>query len=332
MFFSFWLLSSGFAADALLTGYRLEAGDAIKITVEDEPELTFEGQISDQGSIPFPLLGEVSAAGVTAKSLEEKLHKWLQDGYVLRPAVAVAVLKYPGYHVHGEVKKSGTFPFQPGMSVSKAIAAADGLAPFADRSRITLTRRQHSGWELLTPVGMDDPILPRDILHVPLTTTPQEAGEGSEFSYHIGPGDKIKITVENEPNLSVDAKVSAQGGINLPMLGEVRVANLTAKEAEELIRKKLIEGFLVDPSVFVAVAEYRVYYMHGEIKKAGGYPFQPGLTVRKAIALAEGFTEYADKKGILVVHDDDPLFKERPITLNDFVLPGDVIHVTASFW
>ncbi len=334
--FAWWLAKPGLAADSPLAGYHLEAGDTIQITVENEPDLTLESPISEGGSFSFPLLGEVKAVGLTARELEEELRKKLLDGYLLHPMVAVMVLTYPSFHVHGEVKKSGSYPFQPGMTVNKAVSAAEGFAPFADRNRITITRRQNAGWELITSVGMEDPILPKDILHVPITTTttttPQETEESTEFAYRIGAGDKIKITVDNEPNLSVDVKVSAQGGINLPMLGEIHVANLTVKEAEETLRKKLAEGFLVDPIVFVTVAEYRVYYMHGEIKKAGGYPFQPGLTIRKAIALAEGFTEYADKKGILVVHDDDPLFKEQTVGLNDPVLPGDVIHITASFW
>ena len=330
--FSNWLALPCSATDAMLDAYRLEAGDTIKIIVEDEPELSLESRLSQRGNITFPLLGELQVAGQTAKELQENLHKWLLDGYVLNPIVTVMVLKYPGYHVHGEVKKSGSYAFQPGMSVSKAIEAANGFGPFADRHRIAITRHHRFGWELVSAVGMDDPIFPKDILYVPITTTPQEMMEGAGFGYHIGAGDKIKITVENEPSLSVETKVSAKGNINLPMVGEVRVANLTAKEAEILIRTKLIEGFLVDPIVFVAIAEYRVYYMHGEIKKSGGYPFQPGLTMRKAIALAEGFTEYADKEGILVVHDDDPLFKERLVGLNDHVLPGDVVNITASFW
>ncbi|MEO5339261.1 MAG: polysaccharide biosynthesis/export family protein [Magnetococcus sp. MYC-9] len=314
--------------------YRLGAGDTIKLTVENEPELTMTGQLSEQGTFKIPMLGEIPAASLTTRELAEDIRKRLLDGFLVRPVVTVTILKHPNYHIHGGVNKGGGYPFQWGMTVRKAVASADGFAPQANHDRFTITRRQNDGWELLTSVGIDDPVLPRDILHVSTLATPQEGEKEKsvEFAYRIGPGDKIKVAVDNEANLNVEAKVSAQGGINLPMLGEVFVANLTVKAAEEAIRKRLAEGFLVDPIVFVTVMEYRVYYMYGEIKKAGGYPFQPGLTIRKAIALAEGFTEYADRKGILVVHDNDPLFKEHPVTLNDPILPGDVIHVTASFW
>lgn len=320
------------AASATPTVYHLGAGDTIKITVENEADLTVSSKISEEGTLTMPLLGEITVNNRTTKELAEEIQKKLLNGFLVNPVVAVAVLKYPNYLVHGEVKKGGGYPFQPGITVKNAIESAGGFSPFADRKQFTITRRQNTGWELLTSVDIDDALWPRDILHVSTSVTQQTTEESMEFAYRIGPGDKLKVSVDNEANLNLEVTVSAQGGINLPMLGEVSVANLTVKEAEEAIRTKLSEGFLVDPIVFVTVAEYRVYYMHGEIKKAGAFPFQPGLTLRKAIALAEGFTEYADRKGILVVHDNDPLFKEYPVNLNDSILPGDVIHVTASFW
>lgn len=320
------------AGSATPTVYRLGAGDTIKITVENEPDLTVSGQVSERGTLKMPLLGEVTVNDRTTKELSEEIQKQLLNGFLVHPVVTVSVLKYPNFLVHGEVKKGGGYPFQPGMTVKSAIENAGGFAPFADRKHFTITRRQSGGWELLTSVEMEDAIWPRDIIHVSASVGQQAAEESVEFAYRIGAGDKLKVTVDNEANLNLEVTVSAQGGINLPMLGEVSVANLTVKEAEEAIRTRLSDGFLVDPIVFVTVAEYRVYYMHGEIKKAGAFPFQPGLTVRKAIALAEGFTEYADRDGIRVVHDNDPLFKEYPLNLNDTILPGDVIHVTASFW
>ncbi|MBF0582730.1 MAG: polysaccharide biosynthesis/export family protein [Magnetococcales bacterium] len=320
------------AGNALPVSYRLGTGDTIKITVENESDLTLTHKVSEQGTIEMPLLGAITVANHTPKELAEEIQTRLRNGFLVHPVVTVAVLEYPSYLVHGEVKKGGGYPFQPGMTVKKAIESAGGFAPFAERNHFTISRRQNAGWELLTSVSLDDPIMPKDILHVSTSVTPQETGESVEFAYRIGPGDKLKVTVDNETSLSAEVTVSAQGGINLPMLGEVTVANLTVKDAEESIRTKLAAGFLVDPVVFVTVAEYRVYYMHGEIKKAGAFPFQPGLTVRKAIALAEGFTEYADRKGILIVHDNDPLFKEHTVNLNDPILPGDVVNVTASFW
>jgi polysaccharide export outer membrane protein len=318
--------------EALLKSYRLDSGDVIRINVDEEPDLKTEQTITNTGKITMPMLGEVDVQGLSTAELADKLQKLLMDGFLRRPVVTVTMAKYPDFHVHGEVRKGGRFPYQPGLTVRVAITQASGFGVFADSKRLSITRRSGSGWESIAQVNLEDPILPKDIIHVPMATTQQESNDAPEIAHRIGLGDKIKITVENEPNLGADTRVSPQGNVNLPLIGEVRILNLTAKEAEESIRQRLADGFLLNPIVSVAIAEYRVYYMYGEVKKAGGYPFQPGLTVRKAIALAEGFTDFADKKDIRVVHDDDPTFKEHKVNMNDPVFPGDVIQVTASFW
>ncbi|WP_193771090.1 polysaccharide biosynthesis/export family protein [Candidatus Magnetaquicoccus inordinatus] len=318
--------------DAQLKFYRIDSGDRIRVTVDDEPDLKTEQTITNQGKILMPLLGEVDVQGLTTGEVSDKLKKLLMDGYLRQPVVTVTIAKYPDFHVHGEVRKSGRFPYQPGLTVRRAISQASGFGVFADVKRLSITRRSGNGWESIAQANLEDPVMPKDIIHVPMATNQQENNESQEMAHRIGLGDKVKITVENEPNLGIDTRVSPQGSVNLPLIGEVRLLNLTAKEAEESIRQRLADGFLVNPNVSVAIAEYRVYYLYGEVKKAGGYPFQPGLTVRKAIALAEGFTDFADKKDIRVVHDDDPTFKEHKIDMNDPVFPGDVIQVTASFW
>ncbi|MBF0096473.1 MAG: polysaccharide export protein [Magnetococcales bacterium] len=318
--------------EALLKSYRLDSGDVLRISVDEEPDLQTEQTVNSKGKITMPMLGEVDVQGLNTAELSEKLQKLLMDGYLRHPVVRVSMAKYPDFHVHGEVRKGGRFPYQPGLTVRRAITQASGFGVFADSKRLSITRRNGSGWESIATVNLEDAILPKDIIHVPMATMQQENSDAPEMAHRIGLGDKIKITVENEPSLGVDTRVSPQGSVTLPLIGEVRILNLTAKEAEESIRQRLADGFLVNPIVSVAIAEYRVYYMYGEVKKAGGYPFQPGLTVRKAIALAEGFTDFADKKDIRVVHDDDPTFKEHKVDMNDPVFPGDVIQVTASFW
>lgn len=341
---SCWLvfpLSAIPLGDFLKTTYRLEPGDVVKIMVENEPNLNLETKISDQGEINVALIGTVHVAQMTAIALEKTLQeKWL-DGYLKNPIVAVTVDKYKSYHVHGEVRKTGKYPFQADMTVRKAIAMAGGFSPFASHNQVTLVHtkdRPHTvegsiaRGMLSKSVGMDAPIFPGDIINVPMAAPQQKEGDFMEAVYRLGPGDKIKVVVDNEPSLNLEANISAQGGVNFPFAGEIYIANLTVKEAEEAIRHKLLQGFLLNPVVFITVLEYRVYYMHGEVKKADGYPFQPGLTIRKAIALAGGFTEFADKKDILVIHDDDPLFREHSIGLDEPVLPGDIINITASFW
>lgn len=348
---SYWQVLPLFAIQidhTIQTNYRLGAGDRLKIFVENEPELYLDSKISAQGTIEFALLGTIHAAHLTAAELQETLRTKLLDGYLLNPVVQVTVAKYQSYHIHGEIKKVGKYPYQQGMTIQQAIERAEGFSQFANRKKITLVRKQNhrqmpignstaprfieSGLFASQLVSQDEQIRPGDIINISMLAKQQESLGSLQASYHLGPGDSIKVRVDNEPSMDLETKISAQGSINLPFVGEIKIANLTVKKAEERVRNYLLEGFLLNPNVFINVVEYRVYYMHGEVNKSGGYPFKPGLTVRKAIALAEGFTEFADKSDILVIHDNDPLFKEQNIGLNDPVLPGDVINVTASFW
>ena len=78
--------------------------------------------------------------------------------------------------------------------------------------------------------------------------------------------------------------------------------------------------------------EYRQFYVNGEIENAGGFPYQPGLTVRKAVSLAGGFKERASKDKIYIIHDDSATSEAIKVTLDDDVRPGDIITVEQSFF
>jgi protein involved in polysaccharide export with SLBB domain len=82
----------------------------------------------------------------------------------------------------------------------------------------------------------------------------------------------------------------------------------------------------------VTINEYRNFFINGQVEKPGGYPFIPGLTVRKAVSLAGGFRERAAKDKIFVIRDDDPKQVARRVDLNAMVQPGDILTVEESFF
>lgn len=155
-------------------------------------------------------------------------------------------------------------------------------------------------------------------------------------NYLLGSGDKISIQVFNEEDLNLEVTLSDAGTISYPFLGEIKVAGQTISQLEEAIVAGLKGDYLVDPKVNISVIGYRQFYMNGEVKSPGGYAFQPGLTLDKAVALAGGFTERASKSKIYVVHDGGKIGKEgakkAQLSLNDAVNPGDIITVEQSFF
>lgn len=158
----------------------------------------------------------------------------------------------------------------------------------------------------------------------------------SEFSdpdgYVLGQGDVIGIQVFDEPDLTLDATVSSSGIINYSYLGDVRVSGKTPLELERDIATLLGDGFLINPSVNVTVIEFRPFFISGEVRSPGSYPYQPGLTLDKAIALAGGLTDRASSRRMFVVKAGGDTNNPRRISLSSPVSPGDTISIREGFF
>jgi len=139
----------------------------------------------------------------------------------------------------------------------------------------------------------------------------------SPSDYRLHPLDTIEINVFNEANLSVKAHISAQGTINYPLLGTVRVAGLTVTETENLLRDRLGHDYLVNPqvSVFVDQTNRRVFLL-GQVRSPGAIEFPPDapLTLLQAIARAGGFTPAAATDRVSIIRSEDG--SETKITVN----------------
>jgi polysaccharide export outer membrane protein len=146
--------------------------------------------------------------------------------------------------------------------------------------------------------------------------------------YRLGPGDRIRLTVFNQPNLSNEFSVDGGGFIALPLIGPVNGGDQTARELEQSIGQELMRrGFLKKPSVAVQVVEFRPYYILGEVSNPGSYPYIVNLTVRKAVAAARGFTYRANTRRVYIQRageNKERLYELAPGTV---VLPGDTIRI-----
>ncbi len=151
-------------------------------------------------------------------------------------------------------------------------------------------------------------------------------------SYRLGAGDEIAIRVFGEEDMDVKTRLGEAGTINFPLLGEIQVRGLTAGEMEQLIIKGLKGPYLIDPIVSVDITEYRPFFVNGEVNKPGAIPFQPGITLRKAIAMSGGFTERAKRDIADVISGNDPDSKPHKAGLDEMVRPGDIITIKQSFF
>ena len=151
-------------------------------------------------------------------------------------------------------------------------------------------------------------------------------------NYRLGTGDSVSIKVYQEEDLSIQTRISDTGSISYPLLGTIQAVGLTVQQLEDKITQGLKGDYLINPRVNVSIAEYRQFYVNGEVNGPGAYSFVPGLTVRKAISIAGGFAERADKKKIFVLHENASQEQSQRATLDTRVKPGDIITVEQSFF
>jgi protein involved in polysaccharide export with SLBB domain len=127
--------------ESLLSTYKLAAGDVITIRVFGEEDLSREKiRLTDAGTIPYPVLGEVRAKGLTIGEIEKSITSGLSGRYLMNPRVSITVEEYRPFYINGMVEKPGGYPFQPGLTVLKASSLAGGFKERASFSKITIIR------------------------------------------------------------------------------------------------------------------------------------------------------------------------------------------------
>jgi len=152
-------------------------------------------------------------------------------------------------------------------------------------------------------------------------------------SYKLGSGDVISIRVFGEEDFTREKiRLNDAGTISFPVLGEIPVNGRTISEIEKLITERLRGRILVNPRVTAWIEEYRSFYVNGMVERPGAYPYQPGLNVRKAVAIAGGFRERASMNKIFVIREKDSQARQVKVDVNAEVMPGDSINVEESFF
>lgn len=155
---------------------------------------------------------------------------------------------------------------------------------------------------------------------------------GDNRTYRLGSGDVINITVFDEEDLSrLNYRLPDTGLISFPF-GEVRALGLSITELEANVIEGLRKGYLKNPRVSVSMIEYRPFFVIGQVNKPGGYPYQVGMTVRKAIALAGGFAPRGSESKIFIVREDDTRSIQAKIDLDGDVYAGDTVTVEEGFF
>lgn len=164
----------------------------------------------------------------------------------------------------------------------------------------------------------------------PISTA--EVAAGLE-SYHLGAGDRVKVTVFNEPTLTGEYNITPGGALAFPLIGVVAAGGRTIDAVQQELTTKLAEGYVNDPRVSVEVLNYRPFYILGEVNRPGEYSYASGMTVEQAIARAGGFTYRANEKTVFLRRQTGKA--ESAVSLRSAqvaVLPGDTIRIGQRYF
>jgi len=157
------------------------------------------------------------------------------------------------------------------------------------------------------------------------------AQEVLETRYTLGSGDRLKITVFGEAQLSGEFQVDGGGKISFPLIGEVGARGLTIRDLTARLTARLRDGYLIDPKITLEVLNYRPFYILGEVNKPGKYEYLSGITLYNAIALAGGYTHRARQNRAEITRANP----ERVLSDADhgtIILPGDIINIGERFF
>ncbi|MGH6945012.1 MAG: polysaccharide biosynthesis/export family protein [Geminicoccaceae bacterium] len=147
--------------------------------------------------------------------------------------------------------------------------------------------------------------------------------------YQLGAGDKLRVTVFRNPELSGEFALDGEGYLAVPLGGEIAAKGLTTRQLEDQIEQRFKEGgFLVSPQVAIEVLTYRPFYILGEVSRPGEYPYVNGISVNNAVAMAGGYTYRADKDDIIIRRANCAIEAAQSTR----ILPGETITVNERFF
>ncbi len=167
---------------------------------------------------------------------------------------------------------------------------------------------------------------------IPVGFAGPKAVASTDGPYLLDTGDRLRIFVYGQPNLSRLYIVDHDGKITVPLIGAVRARGQTTYALEGAIRARLGTQFVKDPQVTVDVQQNRPFFILGEVRSAGQYPYVSGMTVETAVAIAGGYSERANERRMKITRRVGGMVEVMEVPPDYVVQPGDTVHVHERFF
>lgn len=153
-----------------------------------------------------------------------------------------------------------------------------------------------------------------------------------EGPYYLDTGDRLRVFVYGQPNLSRTYIVDHDGQIPVPLIGNVPARGMTTSSLSHDIARRLGRDFVRDPQVTVDVIQNRPFFILGEVRNAGQYPYVSGMTVETAVAIAGGYTERASRRKYRITRRAEGLSEVFEVPAEHAVKPGDTVLIYERFF
>lgn len=173
---------------------------------------------------------------------------------------------------------------------------------------------------------------PSDLVVTPVSSNGPHAVAHSDARYLLDSGDQLRVFVYGQPNLSRIYTVDHSGNIMVPLIGIVRAQRRTTYQLAGAIRSLLGARYVRDPNVTVDIHQNRPFFILGEVRTPGQYPYVNGMTVETAVAIAGGYSPRASKRRFRVSRRVDGIVEVDQGTVDYVVQPGDTINVAERFF
>jgi polysaccharide biosynthesis/export protein len=241
-------------------------------------------------------------------------------------------------------------------SVSCAVALSFALSACSTLSEVTGYETSAGNWDQTEVVVNSDEAAVVDGYPVPVAASAETAvnvqvsdswGEptvvpaivegphavaDTDGPYLLDTGDRLRVFVYGQPNLSRLYTVDHGGKITVPLIGSLTARGKTTSQVEGAIRSMLGTNYVRDPQVTVDVQQNRPFFILGEVKNSGQYPYVSGMTVETAIAIAGGYSERASTRVFRITRRINGFVEQIEAPSDYVVKPGDTVTVFERFF
>lgn len=355
--------------------YTLGPNDVLDIRVQSHPELSGAYPLNAEGKIQYEFVGDVALGGMTKNAAVESLKKALKE-YVVDPKVYLKIAEYnsKAVYVLGQVTNPGKyFMRSEKIPVMEAVIEAGMPLTGSGMHRTRLITPSANGEGTIKIVDLNALLQKGDLsnniemrsgdqLYVPSTQEVLEEMQAKNVTntasgqlenltldpekvlYALGPEDVVQVTVQKHPEVSGTFAVNGEGKIQMGMVGDIEVKGLSKTQLEEKITR-LISSYIDNPSVNVAIIDYRskYFYVIGQVTKPGKYYMRSeGIPVMDAIIeagmplsgsamhRARLITPSKTGESVIKIVDLNALLQKGDLTNNLQMRSGDQLYIPST--